>query len=63
MMQEINKSIYNTVTTMEQSNNSTQEIAKASLEISHTANAINELAQKMADNAEELNNLVAQFKL
>jgi len=62
-LQEINKSMETTAATIEQTTAGSQEIAKGSENAAAIANQINEAAAKMAKSAEQLHNLILQFKI
>ncbi len=61
--QEINKAISNTAATIQQTAASSQEIAKGSEQAAGGAMDVNTAAKKMAENAEQLNELIQQFKI
>lgn len=62
-MQEINRSIEATSATVEESSAGSQEIARGSEVAAKAAEEINQASRRMAENAEQLTNLIAQFKL
>lgn len=62
-MQQITAAIESTSVTIQESTSGTQEIARGSEVAAEAAQEINMLSQKMAENAEHLHNLLAQFKI
>jgi len=62
-MQEINRSIEATAATVEESSAGSQEIARGSEVAARAAEEINQASRRMAENAEQLTALIAQFKL
>lgn len=62
-MQEISRSLEATSATIEESTAGSQEIARGSEVAARAAEEINQASRRMAENAEKLTNLIAQFKL
>lgn len=62
-MQEINLALESTSATIEQSTAGTQEIAKGSENAAKVAQDINQLSDKLAEDAKKLTELVNQFKI
>ena len=62
-MQEISRSIEATSATIEESTAGAQEIARGSEMAAQAAEEINQASRRMAENAEKLTALIAQFKL
>lgn len=62
-MQEISHSLEATSATIEESTAGSQEIARGSEAAAKAAEDINEASRRMAENAEQLTGLIAQFKL
>lgn len=60
---EVNKAMETTAATIEETTAGSQEIAKGSENAAAVANEINQASAKMARNAEQLNNLIRQFKI
>lgn len=62
-MQEISSSLEASSATIEESSAGSQEIARGSEAAARAAEEINQASQRMAENAEHLTALIAQFKL
>jgi methyl-accepting chemotaxis protein len=62
-MQEISRSLEATSATIEESTAGSQEIARGSEVAARAAEEINQASRRMAENAEQLTTLIAQFKL
>lgn len=62
-MEEINRAIESTSATMEESSAGAQEIARGSEVAAQAAQEVNQASMRLAHNAEQLTQLVAQFKL